>query len=136
MRIALISFANNNAETFPDDPGGPLPALSKLYPDYFGMGDEYALAGLSGDGEEAKRCLRNGKTLNSKASSWIYVNGLKSTDNPKRALIWEREFGIMPSGRRDGNRRRAVLLVGGDIVYVAKADWSQFERDQAALLDP
>ena len=63
MSIALVSYAADHAEAFPDDPVGPLAALSKLYP-YFGKGDEYVFAGLSGDVEEAKRCLAEGRILN------------------------------------------------------------------------
>src|SRR5215218_4041989 len=57
--IGLVSYAANNEDSFPDDPSGSLAALSKLYPDYFKQGDEYVLAGLSGDIDEARRSLGN-----------------------------------------------------------------------------
>src|SRR4051812_7625524 len=117
--MGLASYAANNEGSFPDDPRGPLAALSKLYPDYFKLGDEEVLAGLSGDADEARRALRGSEALNATGSSWIYQPGLKDDDDPRRALIWEREFGIMPNGKRDFKRRRVVLLVKGETVFIA-----------------
>jgi len=131
--IGLYSYASNNEDSFPDDPSGSLAALSKLYPEYFKQGDEYVLAGLSGDLDEARRTLRNAEALNSKGSSWVYQPGLKLKDDPRTALLWEREFGILPNGRGDFKHRRVVLLVNGETKFVPEDEWETFERQQNAL---
>ena len=131
--IGLYSYAVDKEGSFPDDPKGPLAALSKLYPDYFAVGDEYVLAGFSGDENETSRALRNSEALNPKGCSWVYQPGLKLNDDPRIALLWEKEFGLKTNGRRDFKRRRVVLLVNGETRLIAENDWPEFQRQQNAL---
>ena len=128
---ALKTYAADNGGMLPTSSKSGLDALQKLYPNYTASGVE--LAGLSADCETVVNTLKAGEPLTDKLSSWVYSPGLRATDDPRIAVLWEAKFGVFPDGSRDPSGRRTVLLLGGDITNVAPSDWRQFILDQESL---
>jgi hypothetical protein len=133
MYHALWNYAANNENAFPDSPEGPYAALSKLYPEYLGLGDVETLAGVSGDLNRAKAQLQASGKLDATTTSWVYLPGLRLDDDPRLALIYERRFGIRASGRRDPALGRMVVLLNGEVRFVKEKDWERFQAEQETL---
>ncbi|HTI99638.1 MAG TPA: hypothetical protein VL527_12210 [Dongiaceae bacterium] len=131
MYYALLNYANDHAGSFPADENAYV-ALTKLYPHYCPTGAE--LAGLSVDETKTKERLLTGKPLDGSTTSWIYLPGLKSGDDPRIALLWESQEGLRHSGRVSDNQSHAVLLVDGTITNIPGDIWAQFREEQRRLL--
>lgn len=131
VHSALIMYAHDHQGWLPNSEKGALDGLQKLYPEYCPSGRE--LAGLSGDIDGVVRNLQSGQPLTEKLTSWVYVPGLKDTDNPNLAVLWEAKAGIHPNGKRDPTGARVVILLGGDITNISAADWEGFLKKQEQL---
>ena len=128
---ALNIYAADNGGMLPTSSKSGLDALQKLYPNYTTSGVE--LAGLSADLEAVVHTLKAGEPLTDKLSNWVYVPGLRATDNPRIAVLWEAKFGVFPNGSRDPSGCRTVLLLGGEITNVAPSALRQFMLDQESF---
>lgn len=123
----LTHYAMDHGGRYPEGGATPLGSLQKLYPQYASR----ELAGMSGSESAAEKCLREGKTIETNISSWVYFPGFSTNDDPRIALIWEREAGIFVNGgRAEGH---AVGFVGGGYDQVPPKDWPQFLKLQEAL---
>jgi hypothetical protein len=126
---ALQNYANDHGGAFPNDPE-PSFALAKLYPEYSNSGIE--LAGLSGNIQLVTNALNKGLPI-SNLTSWIYVPGLRETDNQDLAILWEEKQGLSQTGHRGLRKTRPVLLVGEAVTNVAEKDWNTFLQFQQEL---
>ena len=127
----LRQYAAEHGGFFPSGPGGDATALGQLFPVYSARGKE--LAGLTGDINLAMRILKSGKQLTTNQTSWVYVEGLRSTDNQQVALFWEREPGVLPTGQRVQGVGHTVMLLSGQVTNIADADWSTFLDTQQSM---
>jgi hypothetical protein len=131
----LRVYAHDHGGWFPRSDKDSLDALRKLYPDYAG-GPE--LAGLSGDIDAVMQCLKEGKPLTGK-SSWVYVQGLKNTDDPTLALLWDSHPGRYGTGVNQrgpvmrGHVVSTIGMINGFETNVVDADWTNFLRQQEEL---
>jgi len=128
----MLTYASDHNGEFPSSEDGPYASLQKLYPEYVAYG--YELAGLSGPLESITNALGRKTPLNASLTSWVYVQGLKTTNDPNIALFWEAKAGLYRSGRRSPSGSRAVMLLDGTITNVLPADWQNFQRYQSTLL--
>lgn len=127
FRNALEQYADDHGGWYPRGGATALGSLQKLYPKYETSG----LAGLSGNEALTAARLRGGGTLDETLSSWVYFPGFRNDDNPKVAIIWEREAGIfINGGRADGH---AVGFVSGGVAQVPSAAWPGFLAEQERL---
>lgn len=129
---ACMLFANDNGGVLPSGAGHPLDALRVLHPKYLRSGRE--LAGLSGDRDLVVSALQNGQPLTPSISSWVYVPGLRTNDEPKIAVLWETKTGMLANGTRIRQQTRPVILLNGDITNVSISDWSAFLKQQEQFL--
>jgi hypothetical protein len=122
----LAAYASDHDGKYPDGGATPLESLQKLYPKYACS----ELAGLSGDEDATRRCLEDGKALNSAISSWVYFPGFSTNDDPNIAIIWEKEEGIFVNGSRGSGH--AVGLIGG-YDQIPASQWPAFLKKQELL---
>jgi hypothetical protein len=123
---ALEHFAVEHEGWYPNQGMNAVDCLSALYPNL-----ETELAGISGDRNEVSRRLATGKPIDESVSSWVYIPGLRTDDDPELALIWERRKGVGFNGRRkDGY---AVGFVSGGFEQIASEDWPEFAKRQETL---
>ena len=132
MHGALLAFAARHYGFFPSSKTGAFDALQKLYPEYMPSGRE--LAGISGDVRGLTNALFNKSPINESLTSWVYIQGLRESDDPQVAVLWERRPGLDSSGRRNFSGARAVVLISGEITNVSLADWPSFTNRQEKLL--
>ena len=126
------TYAADHNGAFPRSTNGPYAALQELYPDYVGLG--YELAGLSGPWETITNALVQKTPLDATLTSWVYVQGLRSTNHPRTALFWESKAGLYWSGRRSPSGSRAVMLLDATVTNALPADWAPFQQYQSNLL--
>jgi hypothetical protein len=130
MYSDLQNYAADHNGCFPQSEKGPYAALQKLYPRY---SDGQGLAGLSGDVHATVECLKNGEPLTSNLTSWVYIQGLKNTDNPKLAIFWEARGGVYANGQKDVSGGHCVMLLNGEAGQISGADWTNFLEQQERL---
>jgi hypothetical protein len=126
---ALQNSASHHDGAFPDG-RDPYKALQSLFPDYVNPG--YELAGLSGNIKGVASALLAGQSI-SNLTSWVYVPGLRTNDDPRIAILWESKAGFHPSGRLSFRRIRPVLLLNREITNVPVSHWEGFLKDQEKL---
>lgn len=126
----LWNYADGHNGWFPQSKRGPYAALQELYPRYC-SGQE--LAGLSGNVHATVECLKKGEPLTSNLTSWVYIQGLKDTDDPKLAIFWEARGGIYANGERDPSGGHCVMLLSGEAGQISGADWTNFLEQQERL---
>ena len=126
---ALQNYAYDHNGYFPDK-DDPFTSLKELYPDYSGSGVE--LAGLSGSIAAVTNALQSGRSI-SNLTSWMYVPGLHTNDDPNLAILWETRPGMSHNGRFINDGSRPVLLLGQDVVAIAAKDWSVFLEQQQQM---
>jgi hypothetical protein len=130
MSGGLLQFAFEHDGWFPRSDNGPEDALARLYPTYC---LSWELAGISGDAIATESMLERNGTLDASSTSWIYMQGLKKSDHPDLAILWDSKAGLLANGRRDGSGGRSVLLISGAITNVNGSDWAGFMKGQEEL---
>lgn len=129
MLGSLNSYANANGGNFPNTGTTPLEALRVLHPNY--LYNPEPLAGLSGNKNLLRQQIANNAPVTEEACSWVYWPGLRSTDNPDIALIWDRKSGVRFNGSRAAGHD--VGFVGGYMRQIPDRDWEMFLKDQEQL---
>src|ERR1051325_917920 len=81
MHSALRAYAADHYGRFPTSDHDAYTALGQLFAQYTPSGAE--LAGISGNEDTTKQALQHGRTLDKTLTSWVYVEGLRESDNPK-----------------------------------------------------
>lgn len=124
---ALAAYSKEHDGWYPADGTNAFASLQKLYPRY----EQEGLAGMSGDESKTLSWLKSGQTLDGTVSSWVYFPGFRNDDNPKLAIIWEREAGIFINGTRaDGH---AVGFAAFGYAQIPSTNWPSFLKEQEAL---
>ena len=125
MMSALIIYAHENSDRYPDG-SDAYAALQKLYPE--AMPDAEVLAGISGSKKATARVLAVGGHLTSNESSWVYIPGLSTTNEPNTILIYERRPGLAFNGSRASGR--AVGFVDGSHGQMSEQEFQQLLQTQ------
>jgi hypothetical protein len=131
LYFELENYANDHNGWFPKSKKGAFDALQELYPDYCQSGKE--LVGLSKDIDVTVKRLRAGQPLDEKLTSWVYVQGLKRSDDLNLALVWEDQTGIDLMGRKRKDLAHVVLLLSGEIKLIPITEWTTFLSEQESL---
>jgi len=126
----LMNYAHDHEGWLPKSDKGPFDALQKLYPDYC---DGPELVGLSGDRDALLRALKNGEPLNAKLTSWVYVQGLRDTDDASLAVLWESKSGLSSDGKNYHANGHAVIFLNATRKQIPESDWANFLEQQARL---
>ncbi len=137
-REAFLRTVDSDLQNFASDHDGFFPsaadryaALALLYPDYSDSGCE--LAGLSGNISAVTNALQSGKSI-SNLTSWMFVPGLRQSDDPRIAIIWEATPGLLPDGTPGGRGSRPALLLSRTVTNIAWQNWNAFTKQQEELL--
>jgi len=123
----MWSYAQEHGGWYPKDGATPLESLQELYPVYESEG----LAGLSGSERRTLKVLKDKKPLDSNVSSWIYWPGYRVDDDPRLAIIWEREEGLFTTGGRASGH--AVGFAVGGCTQIPSEKWADFLKEQELL---
>ena len=77
------------------------------------------------------RPLKRGETPSEDLTGWVYVQGLKNTDDSQLAVLWDKKGGLSDTGFRTPKDWHAVGFVDGSVTEVK--DWNAFLEEQDAL---
>jgi hypothetical protein len=129
LLMALRSYADAHGGAFPSGEATPEASLSLLYPDY---ADAILLRGKSVPLDVVQARLGRGERLDPESCGWHYVEGLRTDDDGRLALFWDKA-GLGHNGERwdDGHYVWFVGLYGE---HIPASRWESFLRDQEELL--
>jgi hypothetical protein len=125
--LGLFAYAYDHQGWYPETNGPGVNSLELLYPKYLGV----ELAGLTGNRSVVMHQLELGQDMGDASTSWIYFPGFSTNDNPKIAMIWERQKGVLFDGRRAAGH--AVGFVDYSFRMIDDSDWPSFTNEQARL---
>jgi hypothetical protein len=126
--LALHGYAKEHDGSFPNAQNGSA-ALELLYPNHVVTGKE--LAGLTGDQKRVVAALISNQSI-SNFTSWVYVPGFRSNDDPRLAILWESSSQVRVRGL-SFQKTRPVLLLDHEVTNVLVAEWDSFMQLQEAL---
>jgi hypothetical protein len=129
MLSALRIYAHEHEHAFPDGTNAHV-ALQKLYPQFMTAADN--LAGVTGNIAVTRVVLSTNGNLTSNESSWVYIPGLKDTDDGDLMILYERTSGVGSNGRRMPGGR-VVGFINGSMRMIPDAEWERFLAEQAKL---
>ena len=125
----LGDYAKDHGGWFPRGEATPEASLSLLYRQ--NSWNAYLLRGKTVPESEVKSILERGELLGPDTCGWHYVEGLRSDDNPRLALFWDKA-GLGHNGERANGWRR-VCFVNGTMNAVEEAQWESFLADQQRM---
>jgi hypothetical protein len=127
---ALVNYAEEHNGAFPAGEATPEASLSLLYPEY---ANEYVLQGKTVPLDLVKVILERGERLGPDTCGWHYVEGLRTDDDHRLALFWDKA-GLGHNGERNRHGGRLVFFVGLGTEYIPADKWQLFLDEQQALL--
>ena len=127
----LAMYAHAHDGDFPSGEATPEASLS-LIQGTDGHDCAYLLCGKSGSAAVVKNILDDGKLLGPDTCGWNYVEGLRSNDDSRLALFWDKE-GLAHNGMRLDAGGHIVMFVDGFTEYIPAAEWDQFLAEQRLL---
>ena len=105
---ALQEYARTHGGAFPTGEATPEASLSLLYREkasYGRLADERLLRGKTVPESVVKKILERGELLTPDTCGWHYVEGLRTDDDPRLALFWDKESRAGPHGWTTRGRR-------------------------------
>ena len=128
--FALRQYADEHGGSYPS--GGPTPeaSLGLLYPEY---ADANLLRGKTVPEAVVQAAFDRGEPLGPETCGWQYVEGLRTDDDHKLALFWDKA-GLGHNGERLPVEGNWVYFVDGDNKFVPAAGWAGFLAEQRQLL--
>ena len=130
LYLALRNYADINGGNFPAGEATPEASLSLLYGK--GFDPAYLLCGKTGSESTAQQLLSQGKRLGPETCGWNYVEGLRSDDDSRLALFWDKE-GLGHNGQRLSEGGHLVMFVSGFTEYIPAMKWDEFLAEQKVL---
>jgi hypothetical protein len=129
---ALEEYAATHGGAFPAGESSPEASLSLLY-----TGDKWGttsdlLRGKTVPEPVARRILSHGGLLGPDSCGWHYVEGMRSDDDPRLALFWDK-IGLGHNGQRLRQGGHFVMLLDGERKYVPAGEWDVFLAEQSKL---
>jgi hypothetical protein len=129
LAMELHQYAASHGGAYPSGGATPEASLGLLYPDY---ANAFLLRGKTVPEDATRRALEGGGSLGPDSSGWHYVAGLRSSDNPRLALMWDK-VGLGHNGERLPDGGHWVIFVGSNVDYVPEARWAEFRQEQREL---
>lgn len=127
----LFNYADTHDGSFPSGGETPEASLSQIH-----FIDEYGcaslLCGKTGSESLAQQILDQGPLLGPDTCGWNYVEGLRTDDDPRLALFWDKE-GLGHNGERLAGGGHIVMFVSGFSEYIPAAKWKDFLMTQRAF---
>jgi len=133
LYFALHEYAHRNGGDFPAGEATPEASLSSVHR-ALSSSYAYLLCGKSGSESLSQEILDRGELLGPETCGWNYVEGLRTDDNPRLALFWDKE-GLGHNGERLTGGGHIVTFVGGMSEHIVKQEWSTFLAEQQALYE-
>jgi hypothetical protein len=136
LLLALQEYAEDHGGAFPAGESSSEASLSLLYPKYVHGDLEYAseiLRGKTISKEIVKDRLSKGERLSPKTCGWHYVEGLRTDDDGRLALVWDK-IGLGHNGERLPRGGHWVVFVNTSIEYIPECDWDAFVKEQERLI--
>jgi hypothetical protein len=130
VAFSLLEYARTHDGCFPKGETTPEASLSLLYRQDPNL--MYHLRGKTVPEEVVRSILESGNLLSPETCGWHYVEGLRSDDDPKLALFWDKA-GLGHFGERISDGGHSVGFVNGMVDWVPGDQWEQFEAEQARL---
>ena len=127
--FALQNYADAHGGAFPAGEATPEASLSLLYPKYAGA---ELLQGRSVPLEKVKAILESGQKLGADSCGWHYVEGLKSTDDRKIAVFWDK-VGLGHNGERLSVPGHTVFYLNSSHDFIPESQWPAFLEEQKLL---
>lgn len=133
LSLALSSYASQNDGMLPFSLQGPEAALTPLAEhDLEGLGP--SLRGKTVSLQKTMRRLRSGGQLDAETCGWHYVQGLRTTDPGRIAVMWDK-VGLGNRGERIPGGGHEVLYLNGQREIVPLRDWGKFLAYQDDLYE-
>ncbi len=78
--------------------------------------------------------LARDRFLGPESCGWHYVEGLRESDDPEIAVLWDKVTGLWHNGNRKGWVMHEVVLLDGSMQFVSREKWPDFVQRQRQLL--
>lgn len=127
----METYAQDHDGRFPAGERSPEASLSLLYREQ--LTDPYTLAGKGVPREKAKTILESGGLLDPDTCGWHYVEGLTKADDPRLAILWDKNR-LGHNGQRTKDGGCEVVTVGNGREYISAEKWAAFMAEQEQLL--
>jgi hypothetical protein len=131
MGGALKEYADDHNGQFPAGQATPEASLSLLYQSNYA--DAYLLRGKTVPEKTVAAILKGGGLLGPDTCGWHYVEGLRSDDDARIAILWDK-VGLGHDGERLKSGGREVMFVDGQRRFVSGKEWAGFVKGQQDLL--
>jgi hypothetical protein len=132
LMIMLQIYAHGHNGWFPKGESCPEASLSLLHQAYPQIDLTDLLRGKIVPLAEVEERLTAGKLLTPQTCGWHYVEGLRSTDDHKLALFWDK-VGLGHNGERLWGGGHYVCFVSGEIKTIDGDHWDAFLQEQEQL---
>ncbi|MDZ4686328.1 MAG: hypothetical protein SH850_14770 [Planctomycetaceae bacterium] len=133
LYLSLLNYASRHGGWFPDGELTPEASLSLLHFDQPGGSDAEILRGKTVPLGVVQERFDRREMLTPETCGWHYVSGLRSDDDPRLALFWDK-VGLGHNGEQLPDGNRTVCLIRGR-QDIRGADWPKFLLEQERLRD-
>lgn len=130
ISFALLQYADAHDGWFPQGEETPEASLSLLYKQDPSL--TCALPGKTVPESVVTARLASGNLLTPETCGWHYVPGLRSDDNPRLGLFWDK-VGLGHNGERLRDGGHVVWFVSGAKEYIPANRWEKFLGEQEEL---
>ena len=127
---ALNQYAVLHGGWFPRGEVTPEASLSLIY--RMDPASWYLLGGKTVPESVVKSQLESGQLLTPETCSWLYVEGLRSDDDPRLALFWDK-IGLGHNGERRPDGGHMMVNIQGIHQNIPGAEWAAFLSQQEEL---
>ena len=128
LYFALSEYADAHGGNFPAGEATPEASLSLIHP----MCAADLLCGKSGSESLTQAVLDRGELLGPDTCGWNYIEGLRSDDDSRLALLWDKE-GLDHNGKWLSGGGHIVMLISGHSEHVPAAKWDELLAEQKVL---
>ncbi|HEY4313395.1 MAG TPA: hypothetical protein VGN12_28350 [Pirellulales bacterium] len=129
--LALQNYSDTYGGRFPVGESSSEASLSLLYREH--LMDAETLRGKTVPLHVVQKVLERGELLGPKTCGWHYVEGLKTTDDPRIAIVWDK-IGLGHNGQTLPEGGHSVLFIRGSEEVISGRDWETFLAEQEKLL--
>jgi len=129
--LALQHYADTHGGAFPAGEATPEASLSLLFKAE--LADADLLRGKTVPYSVVKEILDRGQLLGPDSCGWHYVEGLRTDDDPRIAIFWDKA-GLGHNGELLAGGGHIVWFVKSNHPHIPASEWSKFLAEQEELL--
>lgn len=129
----LLQYADGNDGYFPTGEASPEASLSLLSRPPW-KADAELLRGKTAPKDVVEEMLAKGELLGPETCGWHYVEGLRSDDDSRLALFWDKA-GLGHNGERMANGDRKISRISRANETIPGPEWKSFLQEQKMLLE-